>query len=197
MNCFAAFIVAYHNSSFTFYINIMGIYLESVIKRFGSYKALAERTFEQLSEDDLYWQYNGASNSIAIIVKHMAGNMLSRWTDFLSTDGEKPWRNRDDEFEAGEKSRVQLLAYWEEGWQRMLDTLQSLKDEDLEKTIYIRGEAHTAMDAINRQLAHIPYHVGQIVYIGKMLAGDNWESLSIPKGQSAAFNGETSGKSVK
>lgn len=166
----------------------MGIYLDSAIKRFMNYKTLAEKTFEQLSDQDLYWQYNPGSNSIAIIVGHLAGNMLSRWTDFLATDGEKPWRNREEEFEPRLRGRIELLKFWETGWQCMFDTLQSLNDSDLDKIVYIRAEEHTVTDAINRQLTHVSYHIGQIVYIGKMLAGEKWKSLSIPKGQSAAFN---------
>ncbi|WP_256005669.1 DUF1572 domain-containing protein [Pedobacter deserti] len=162
-------------------------YLESVLKQFLYYKMLGDRTFDQLTEEQLFMQHNPDSNSIATIVKHMAGNMLSRWTDFLTTDGEKPWRHRDAEFENDLGSKQEMLKLWEQGWIVLLDSLESLSDEDLSKIVYIRNERHTVMEAINRQLAHYPYHVGQIVFIGKMLAS-NWQSLSIPKGNSAAFN---------
>ncbi|MBX2953616.1 MAG: DUF1572 domain-containing protein [Leadbetterella sp.] len=162
-------------------------YLESVIKQFEYYKMLGEKTFAQVSDEKLFWQYNEDSNSIAVIVKHLSGNMLSRWMDFLTTDGEKEWRNRDDEFENDIATKAELLQKWNEGWKVFLDTLKSLKEEDLQKIIYIRNQGHTVMEAINRQLAHYPYHIGQIVFIGKMGA-DKWVSLSIPKGNSKAFN---------
>lgn len=164
-------------------------YLESVLKQFEYYKLLGEKTFAQLPDEKLFWQYNGDSNSIATIVKHLWGNMLSRWTDFLTTDGEKEWRNRDAEFENDITTREELLQKWNEGWKVFLDTLKSLKEEDLQRTIYIRNQGHTVMEAINRQLAHYPYHVGQIVFIGKMGA-ETWQSLSIPKGNSKEFNAE-------
>jgi len=164
-------------------------YLESVIKQFEYYKLLGDQTFAQLTEEKLFWSYNEDSNSIAVIVKHLWGNMMSRWTDFLSTDGEKEWRNRDAEFENDFTSREQILEHWNEGWKTLLDTLRSLRDADLESSIYIRNQEHTVLEAINRQLAHYPYHVGQIVYIGKQ-AADHWRSLSIPKGNSAQFNSE-------
>lgn len=162
-------------------------YLESVIKQFEYYKMLGEKTFAQMPEDKLFWQYNEDSNSIASIVKHLWGNMQSRWTDFLTTDGEKEWRNRDAEFENDIATTQEMIDKWNEGWQVFLDTLKSLKETDLEKIIYIRNEGHTVLEAINRQLAHYPYHIGQIVFIGKMLA-ENWNSLSIPKGNSNAYN---------
>lgn len=164
-------------------------YLESVTKQFEYYKMLGEKTFSQLTDEQLFWQYNEECNSIATIVKHMWGNMLSRWTDFLTTDGEKEWRNRDAEFENDISERTQVLKLWNEGWDVCLTTLRSLKPEDLERTIYIRNQGHTVMDAINRQLAHYPYHVGQIVHIGKMCA-EKWTSLSIPRGNSKQFNAE-------
>jgi hypothetical protein len=172
-------------------------YLISVVKRLEYYKTLGEKTFEQLADDQLFWQYNEESNSIAMIVQHLAGNMLSRWTDFLNSDGEKSWRNRDSEFEAVIKNRKDLLEKWNEGWNCMLDALNSITESDLEKEILIRNEPHSAVDAINRQLAHIPYHVGQIVFIGKMLAGSKWHSLSIPKGKSGTFNEEKFAKHAK
>jgi hypothetical protein len=164
-------------------------YLESVIKQFEYYKLLGEKTFEQVKDEHLFWQYNEESNSIATIVKHLCGNMLSRWTDFLTSDGEKPWRDRDAEFENDVSDREAMLHQWNQGWNILLSTLHSLHPEDLGKSIYIRNQGHTVMEAINRQLAHYPYHVGQIVMIGKMCA-QQWNSLSIPKGASKHFNNE-------
>ncbi|WP_219928775.1 DUF1572 family protein [Flavobacterium album] len=164
-------------------------YLESTIKQFEYYKLLGDKTFAQLPDEKLFWQYNEDSNSIATIVKHLWGNMLSRWTDFLTTDGEKEWRDRDGEFENSIATKEEMLQKWDSGWKVFLDTLKSLKDEDLSKIIYIRNQGHTVMEAINRQLAHYPYHIGQIVFIGKMAAG-KWEWLSIPKGNSKEFNSQ-------
>lgn len=164
-------------------------YLESVIKQFEYYKMLGDKTFAQVPGEKLFWQYNEDSNSIATIVKHLWGNMLSRWTDFLTTDGEKEWRNRDEEFENDIATKEEMLQKWNDGWNVFLNTLKSLKEKDLEKIIYIRNQGHTVMEAINRQLAHYPYHIGQIVLIGKMCA-DNWTSLSIPKGNSKQFNND-------
>lgn len=172
-------------------------YLKSVVKYFEHYRTLGEKALGQVADDGLFWQYNSESNSIAKIVQHLAGNMLSRWTDFLTSDGEKSWRNRDAEFEPIIKNREELLARWNEGWDCMLNTLKSLSQNDLDKLVYIRGEAHSVVDAINRQLAHAPYHVGQIVFIGKMLAGENWHSLSIPRGQSEVFNKKNAGDSLQ
>lgn len=168
----------------------MSDYLESVKKQFEYYKKLGEKTFAQVLDDELLWQYNEASNSIATIVKHLWGNMLSRWTDFVTTDGEKEWRKRDEEFENDIQSREELLAKWNEGWDCLFKALNALTDADLNKIVYIRNQGHTVMEAINRQLAHYPYHVGQIVYIGKMISDDEWDSLSIPKGKSGEFNKE-------
>lgn len=164
-----------------------GNYLQSVIKQFEYYRMLGEKAFEQIADEKVFWQYNKESNSVATIVKHLWGNMLSRWTDFLTSDGEKDWRDRDSEFENDIATREEMVARWNEGWEVLLNTLKSLKEEDLSKTIYIRNQGHTVMEAINRQLAHYPYHVGQIVFIGKMCA-ESWASLSIPKGNSKAFN---------
>lgn len=163
-------------------------YLESVIKRMMTYKALGDMTFTQLEEKDFHFKPNDQSNSIAVIINHMSGNMLSRWTNFLTEDGEKPGRNRDEEFSEPGAGKDQLLAKWDNGWSCLLDTLRSLTEEDLLKTITIRHEPLLAIDAINRQLAHYPHHVGQIVYIGKMIRGAAWQSLSISKGASEAFN---------
>ncbi len=165
-------------------------YLESAIKQFEYYKLLGEKAMEQLPAEKLFWQYNEESNSIAIIVKHLWGNMLSRWTDLMTSDGEKEWRNRDAEFENDVKSKEELLAKWNEGWQCLLNTLKQLTENDLQKIIYIRNQGHTVMEAINRQLAHYPYHIGQIIYIAKMVADSNWRSLSIPRGKSTSFNAE-------
>ena len=165
-------------------------YLNSAIKQFEYYKQLGEKTIEQVTEEQLFWQFNAESNSIAIIVKHLWGNMLSRWTDFLTTDGEKETRNRDAEFENDITTKNELLQKWNEGWTCFLDALNSLTVDDLDKTIYIRNMGHTVAEAINRQLAHYPYHIGQIVFIGKMICNQNWTSLSIPKGSSVAYNTE-------
>lgn len=164
-------------------------YLESVLKQFEYYKMLGEKTFMQIPDEKLFWQYNEESNSIATIVKHLWGNMLSRWISFLNSDGEKEWRNRDAEFENDIKGRKEVMEKWNEGWDVVLDTLKSLREEDLQKLVYIRNESHTVVEAINRQLAHYSYHIGQIVFIGKM-AAETWNSLSIPKGGSGKFNSE-------
>lgn len=165
-------------------------YLDSVKKQFLYYKSLGEKAMEQVPDDALFWQYNEESNSIATIVKHIWGNMISRWTDFLDTDGEKEWRNRDAEFENDLKTRKEVLQKWIEGWECFINALQSLKNEDLEKIIYIRNMGHTVEEAINRQLAHYPYHIGQIVYISRMAVGSKWDSLSIPKNSSQTYNQE-------
>lgn len=157
-------------------------YLESVKKQFEYYKILGERTFAQVSDEQLFWQYNDESNSIAIIVKHLWGNMLSRWTDFLITDGEKEWRKRDEEFDNDISNRSELLDKWNEGWICLFNAINPLIEEDLSKEIYIRNQGHTITEAINQQLAHYSYHIGQIVFIGKMLCDDKWATLSIPKG---------------
>ncbi|HLY72234.1 MAG TPA: DUF1572 family protein [Puia sp.] len=156
-------------------------YLDSVIKKMTAYKDLGEKTFEQLEESDFHFSPNEESNSIAIIVQHISGNMLSRWTNFLAEDGEKEWRQRDDEFEVHQFSKQQIIDVWEKGWQCLFTCLQSLNDEDLMKTITIRKEAMPVIDAINRQLAHYPYHIGQIIYIGKILKNQEWKNLSVPK----------------
>lgn len=168
--------------------HIMQDYLTSVRKQFEYYKLLGEKTFAQLTEEQLFWQYNADSNSIATIVKHLWGNMLSRWTDFLTTDGEKEWRNREAEFDNDIQSRAELLAKWNEGWSCFFHALDQVSEDNLDSLIYIRNQGHTVMEAINRQLAHYPYHIGQIVFIGKMLKGEEWSSLSIPRGSSQAFN---------
>lgn len=165
-------------------------YLEGTLKLFAYYKSLGDKTLEQLSENDINWQYNEDSNSIAVLVKHLWGNMLSRWTDFLTTDGEKEWRQRDAEFENDIKNKEDLLNKWNEGWDCLFKALNALTEKDLETIIYIRNEGHTVMEAINRQLAHYPYHIGQMVYIAKLLKGKHFKSLSIPKNKSATFNAD-------
>ena len=166
----------------------MNDYLITAIKRLRYYKELGEKTFEQLTEQDFHYSPGPESNSIAIIIQHLSGNMLSRWTNFLTEDGEKTWRERDDEFESHRYSRQRLLELWENGWACFLDTLSGLTTEDLAKTVLIRKEPLTVVDAINRQLAHYPYHIGQIVYLGRMIRKENWENLSIQKGQSEQYN---------
>ncbi len=168
----------------------MDSYLQSARKQFGYYKMLGDKTFAQLPDEKLFWQYNGNSNSIGTIVKHLWGNMRSRWTDFLTSDGEKEWRKRDAEFDNDIQSREELLQKWKEGWDCLFTAIDSLNDADLETIIYIRNQGHTVTEAINRQLAHYAYHVGQIVFLGKMLANNNWTSLSIPKGNSNQYNAD-------
>ncbi len=163
-------------------------FLKDCIKRFQYYKELGDKTLDQVSEDELHWMPSSESNSIALIIQHLHGNMKSRWTNFLTEDGEKPWRNRDQEFEPQTWTKTQAMDFWNQGWACLLDTLIDLKKEDLQKTIYIRTEPLLVYDAILRQLAHYPYHVGQIVYLGRMIRNDQWKSLSIPKGHSQAFN---------
>jgi len=162
-------------------------YLKVMQERFNSVKDLGEKTIDQLSDDDIHWVLNDSSNSIVVIVKHLNGNMTSRWTDFLTTDGEKPNRNREQEFDDTLTSKLELKTSWEQGWAILFEALNSLQKEDLLKTVYIRGEGHTALDAIERQLAHYAYHIGQIVFIGKQLKGTNWDSLSIPSGKSKEY----------
>jgi hypothetical protein len=165
-------------------------YLESVKKQFLYYKILGEKAMAQLEPEQLFTAINEDTNSIATIIKHISGNMLSRWTDFLTTDGEKEWRNRDAEFENDLQSKEEVLAVWNKGWDCFLTTLENLKPEQLSQIIYIRNEGHTVIEAINRQLAHYPYHVGQIVFYAKQLKKDDWNSLSIPKNKSGNYNAE-------
>lgn len=162
-------------------------YIRSVIERFKSVKSLGDKTISQLSEDDIHWRSNEESNSVAIIVKHLSGNMISRWTDFLHSDGEKSYRNRDQEFDDTISSKTELISISEKGWNVLFGTLNSLGEQDLLKRVYIRGESHSVIDAIERQMSHYSYHVGQIVYIGKQIKNDNWQSLSVPKGKSEEF----------
>lgn len=162
-------------------------FLKDSIKRFRYYKELGDKTFEQLEEADLFYQPSSESNSIAVIVQHLYGNMLSRWTNFLTEDGEKEWRKRDAEFEIMKCTKQDLLSFWNDGWKCMFDTLENLTPGDLTKTITIRTEPLTVYDAILRQLAHYPYHVGQIVYLGRLVKNEQWKSLSVPKGKSIDY----------
>lgn len=163
-------------------------FLSSIKKRFADYKSLGEKAIEQLKEEDLFKSPNEDSNSIAVIVQHLWGNMMSRWTNFLTEDGEKPWRERDAEFENIVKTKDELMQKWEEGWKRLFDTLDELQPGQLLDTIRIRGEGLSAMDAVNRQLTHYPYHIGQIVYAAKILKGGGFKTLSVAKGKTKEFN---------
>jgi len=163
-------------------------YLQDSVDLLRYYKKLAERAMDQVTDEQLYATLDDEANSIAVVVKHIAGNMRSRWTDFLTSDGEKPDRNRDSEFVDPPPTREALLQAWEDGWERVFRALEPLSDADLGRTITIRGEAHSVMQAINRQMAHYPHHIGQIVLLAKHFAGDKWHSLSIPKNKSAEFN---------
>lgn len=163
-----------------------GNYLESISKQFIYYKQLAEKTFDQVSDEELFLSPAKESNSISIIVRHLTGNMLSRFTDFLVSDGEKDWRQRDLEFEAVFSSRSELISEWEGAWQIVLSAIASV--DDIKQIVYIRSQGHTVYEALNRQVAHYAYHVGQIVYLGKFFRGQEWKSLSIPKNKSKQFN---------
>lgn len=164
-------------------------YLNDIISQFEKLKDLAGRALAQVSEDSFFIVISEVSNSIGIIVKHMAGNMRSRWRDFLTTDGEKPDRNRDSEFmrEAGD-TREAIMKKWEEGWRYLFEALETLRSDDLDKTVLIRNEPHTVMEAIHRQLTHYAFHVGQIVYMARHFAGGNWRTLSVPRERSEEFN---------
>lgn len=170
-------------------------YLNSSIKQFEYYKNLGNKTFTQLNSDQLFWSCNEDSNSIAILVKHLVGNMKSRWTDFLTEDGEKEWRNRDNEFENPFESQEEMLASWESGWACLFSSLHELSEDNLEQNISIRNQKHTVTEAINRQLCHYSYHVGQIVFLGKFLLGEEWKTLSIAKGTSKEYNIEKTSES--
>lgn len=164
-------------------------FLESALKEFQDYRQLGEKALAQIPDDKLSWQPNLETNSAAVIVKHLNGNMLSRWKDFLTTDGEKEWRTRDAEFESDHTSREELMEKWHVGWSCLFNALTPMLNtlDDLEKIIYIRNQPHTVVQAIHRQLAHYAYHVGQIVMLGKMIRGIEWKNLSIPRGQSSGF----------
>lgn len=173
-------------------------FLDDALVQFRKYKKMGEDAIAQISEKDFFKLLDKDANNIALIVKHLAGNMRSRWTDFLTTDGEKPNRHRDTEFEIyDDDSKTSLMHRWEEGWKLVFDTIEPLKETDLEKTIFIRNEPHSVMQAINRQLTHYAYHVGQIVFLAKHFAGSKWKSLSIPKGKSKEFEISMRGEIIK
>lgn len=181
------------------FLMINDSYLESIKKQFLYYKLLGEKAMEQLQPEQLFVSVNEDTNSIATIVKHLSGNMLSRWTDFLTTDGEKEWRNRDDEFENTIKTKEELLKVWNNGWNCFFNAINLVTPNQLSDIIYIRNEGHTVVEAINRQLAHYPYHIGQIVFYAKMLKKEEWTSLSIPKNNSKNYNADkfSKDKSIK
>jgi len=162
--------------------------MASALREFERYKALGEKTFEQLTEEELQYTFHAEDNSIAQIVKHLVGNMKSRWTNFLEEDGEKSWRNRDSEFEQPLADKAQIIEAWSAGWQCVFDALEAINESNFTNTIRIRKEPHSIIQAVHRQLAHYASHVGQIVYLGKSIKGDQWNSLSIPKGKSVEFN---------
>lgn len=163
-------------------------YHRDALSSFRNYKKLAERAIEQVSEEEFFAAIDAESNSIAVVVKHIAGNLHSRWRDFLTTDGEKPDRDRDAEFELIEDTRESLMEFWETGWQTLFDNIEPLTEEDFSRTITIRGEPHSVVEAINRQLTHYSYHIGQIVFLAKHLKSSEWKTLSVPKDRSADFN---------
>lgn len=164
------------------------------IKRFEYYKSIGDKTFDQLTDQQMFWQYNDESNSIAVIVKHLAGNMLSRWSNFLTEDGEKSWRNRDEEFVNTLTTKKEIVDFWEKGWNCFFDALKQINDDNINATLYIRGEAHSVIDAVMRQLAHYPYHIGQIIYIAKMIKNEDWKTLTIARNKSQEFNTEMKNK---
>jgi hypothetical protein len=169
-------------------------YIADCIKNFEKLKGLADRAVAQLEDYQIHFVIDNESNSVAVIMKHMSGNMISRWTDFLNSDGEKAERNRDEEFIDRNSSKIEVIEYWEKGWNTVFDTLKRLNEDDLMKTVYIRAEPHTVIEAINRQLTHYSYHVGQIVFLSKHIKGKFWQTLSIPKGKSDDFNRSKFGK---
>jgi hypothetical protein len=166
------------------------IFLESSIKLFHYYKKLGEEAIAQLNDEEVLRKPNEASNSIALIVHHLSGNMLSRWTDFLTSDGEKAWRNREAEFDEAYPDKKTMMVAWDNGWNCLFAALKAIKPADLATIIYIRNEGQSVLEAIQRQLAHYPHHVGQILYQAKVIKGNDFKSLSIPKGNSEAFNKE-------
>lgn len=178
-------------------MDIAAEFLSAIINAFEANKRLGDRAVEQVPDDKLHTALDENTNSIAVIMKHIAGNLASRWTDFLATDGEKPWRNRDDEFVDSLRSRAELLKAWERGWACLLTTLKSLKQEDLEQTVLIRGEPHSVPLALERSLGHTCYHIGQIVQVARILAGEKWTTLTIPRGDSEQFNKANWGRTGK
>lgn len=171
-------------------MEINSTYLESVKKQSLYYKTIGEKAIDQLEPQQIFFSANEDTNSIAVIIKHLAGNMHSRWTHFLTTDGEKEWRNRDSEFEEILTTKEEIMQVWENGWACFFEALNSLQPHQLSDIIYIRNEGHTVVDALNRQLAHYPYHIGQIVFYAKMIKKSDWKSLSIPKNNSISYNNE-------
>ena len=170
-------------------------YLEDALRSFRDYKKLAERAFEQVTDEEFFRALDEESNSLAVVIKHMSGNMLSRWTDFLTTDGEKPDRNRDLEFVISpETTRNDVMARWEQGWRCLFDALEALRPEDVLRKVLIRGEEHTVVEAVNRQLTHYSYHTGQLVFLAKHFRSTAWKSLSVPRNRSAEFNSYMTGK---
>ena len=169
-------------------MSVAAEFMSAIINAFEANKRLADRAVEQVPDDKLHVALNADTNSIAVIMKHVAGNLTSRWTDFLTTDGEKPNRNRDDEFVDSFASRAQILTYWESGWACLLKSLRGLKPEDLERTVMIRGEPHSVPLALERSLGHTCYHIGQIVQLARIHAGEKWHTLTIPRGGSEQFN---------
>jgi hypothetical protein len=178
-------------------MEIIAEFLSAAINAFEANKRMADRAIAQLPEDKLHVALDENTNSIAVIMKHVAGNLLSRWTDFLTTDGEKPWRNRDGEFVDTFASRSELLEFWERGWACLLNTLKSLRPDDWWKPVFIRGEPHSVALALERSLGHTCYHIGQIVQVARIHAGDNWQTLTIPRGKSEEFNKEHWGQRGK
>jgi Protein of unknown function (DUF1572) len=173
-------------------------YLADALKVFRNYKQLGERAFAQLSDEELFVAIDAEANSVAVIVKHLAGNMRSRWTDFLTSDGEKPDRDRDSEFVLdGQTSRADVMRWWEDGWRVLFGAIEPLRPEDLLRRVPIRGEPHTVVEAINRQLAHYAQHVGQIVFLAKHLRSSDWQTLSIARGQSGQFNASMERRGAK
>ncbi|MEX0904890.1 MAG: DinB family protein [Balneolaceae bacterium] len=171
--------------------------LSGTLNLFRYYKQLTEKAITQLSDDQLHKDPGADLNNIAVLMKHLSGNMKSRWTHFRTEDGEKPWRNRDTEFVDDFRSRTELMNFWEEGWKVLFEALHSVKEEELDNIIYIRNEGATVRAGIDRQLAHIAYHVGQIVLIARLFTGEKWESLSIPKGKTEEYNREKFGSEKK
>lgn len=163
-------------------------YLTSMRKQYAYYRMLGDKTITQVSDEELFWQYHENANSIGVLVQHISGNLLSRFTDFLTNDGEKDWRDRDSEFERNIDTRDDLIAAWDKGWKCLFAATDPLGDDDLEKIVYIRNQGHTVTEALNRSMAHYAYHVGQIVQIGVMLRGDTWETLSVARGESGTYN---------
>jgi hypothetical protein len=165
-------------------------YIPSVIKQFEYNKSLGDKTFNQLTKEQLFWQFNDESNSVATLVKHISGNMLSRWTNFLTEDGEKPWRKRDEEFINSYTTKKEMINEWEKGWKCLFENLHKITPENSDKIVYIRNEGHTITEAINRQLCHYSYHIGQIVMLGKMTKNTDWQTVSIAKNASKSYNEE-------